>query len=146
MPLIALLGMVLLGHPLHTTHTELAEQPGGGVTIEIRAFSDDLQAAVERGEGAMTDSAVARYVRRTVRLTSAGGRRAELSWAGAEPDGDVTRLRFRAVVPGGLAGARLSQEMQTALFADQVNVVQARYRGRRVSLLFLPGDPAKPLP
>jgi len=32
------------------------------------------------------------------------------------------------------------------LYEDQINIVQARYEGRRVSLLFSRGDPPKPLP
>ena len=33
----------------------------------------------------------------------------------------------------------------TEVFGDQVNVVQASYDGRRETLLFTPGDGAKPL-
>jgi len=144
---VLLVALLLLprSHPLHTTHTELTEDPDGRITLVIRAFTDDLHAAAAGGDP-VTDSVLAGYVRRTVRLTGAGGTPVALHWVSAELDGDVTRLQFRALLPRGLAGAALSQAMQAALFADQVNVVQARYARRRVSLLFVPGDGAKLLP
>lgn len=136
---------LLAGHPLHTTHTDLIESEGE-VTLLVRAFSDDLRAAVSRQEGGVTDSSLARYVQRTVVLTDGGGRPLPLTWVGEETRGDVTLLRLRAARPGGLSGIRVIQRMHMELFDDQVNVLQASYADRRVSLLFVPGDPPKRLP
>lgn len=142
LPFMALL---LSAHPLHTTHTDLVES-GGQVTVQVRAFSDDLHSAIQKQEHAVDDSALARYVRLAVNLTDVRGRPVPLTWLGQESLGDVTLIRLRGAPAGGLAGARVSQTMHMEVFSDQVNVVQANYGGRRVSLLFVPGDPPKRLP
>lgn len=141
----ALLALALAAHPLHSTHTELLEEPGGRVSITIRAFTEDLRAAVRRQQGAVDDSSLARYVRRQLDLREAGGRGLSLAWAGSRVEGEVTYLRLTAVAPRGLAGATLRQEMLMELFTDQVNVVQVRRAGGTASLLFLPGDRPKTL-
>lgn len=140
---------LLLGgpvHPLHTTHTEIVDRGRGEVTITVRAFTDDLHLAVAHQAVALTDSALAEYVRRTVELRSASGERTVLRWEGARTDGEATLLTLRARVPSGLRGMRIRQTMHAELFSDQVNVVQARYGDRRMSFLFTPGDEARQLP
>ena len=59
---------------------------------------------------------------------------------------DVVRAHLRVSVPGGLAGTRIGNRLLCDRFPDQVNVVRATYDGRSATLLFTPGDPAKPLP
>jgi hypothetical protein len=133
-------------HPLHTTHTEIVMQRGGQVTVTIRAFTDDLHLAVTRAAGAVTDSTLAAYVRRSLEIGPGGGPPAPLHWEGASVEGDATLLRLRAMVPGGLGGRWVRQAMHVELFRDQVNVVLARYDGRRQSFLFTPGDAPRQLP
>lgn len=148
MPRLLLLGLVLAGvaHPLHTTHTEIVERGPGEAGITIRAFTDDLHRAVGAHRGAATDSALAQYVRGRLEIRPAGGAPARLRWEGSRADGEATLLRLSATIPGGLRGARVRQTMQVELFTDQVNVVQIRYAGRRVSMLFTPGDGGRPVP
>jgi hypothetical protein len=140
------LALALAAHPLHSTHTELREEPGGRLTVTVRAFTEDLQAAARRAQGAADDSSLARYVRGRLGLRDAGGREIPLAWAGARVDGGMTFLTLTAVSRQGMAGATLRQEMLTELFDDQVNVVQVRRPAGDASLLFLPGDRPKTLP
>jgi hypothetical protein len=133
-------------HPLHTTHTELLESASGEVTVAVRAFSDDLLAALRRRGPESGDSAIAHYVGATLQLQDATGRAVALRLVRVEQDGAVTWMHFAATVPGGLAGARIRPTMQSELYPDQVNVVRAVYRGREQSLLFLRGDGVKTLP
>ena len=146
-PLLTLLlsGMAFNLHPLHTTHTDLIEDHGQ-VVVQVRAFPDDLHSAVQKLEGATDDSATARYLRAKIELLDSSGRPVPLSWLGRDMVGEVMLLRMRAAPPGGLSGARVRQMMHMELFDDQVNVVQASYGGRKVSLLFVPGDAPKKLP
>jgi hypothetical protein len=141
-----MLGLValLLLHPLHTTHTSVVVQRDGRFTLEIRAFTDDLHSAATRHGGRVTDSTIARYVRDRVRLLD-GGSVIPLAWDGMVPDGDVTRLRLHGRFTCRWETLRFVQLMQTDLFTDQVNVVQVRQADRRLSLLFVPGDPPRPL-
>jgi hypothetical protein len=133
-------------HPLHTTHTDLAETPDGRVTIVVRSFTDDLRAAVGGRSSIVDDSSLARYVRRTVEVLDRSGRRVPLIWDAAHTKGDITLVTLHATMPGGLRGASLRQVMQMELYDDQVNVVQSKYGGQSVSLLFMPGDGPRKLP
>lgn len=143
--MILLLAALAL-HPLHTTHTTITLGPGGRCAVEIRAFTDDLHAALRRRQaGAITDSMVAQYVRTTVTLTDRSGRLGTLGWIGQTPDGDVTRLRLSCTLPAAIDAISVRQAMQVELYTDQVNVVQVNTPDRRVSLLFTPGDQAKPV-
>ncbi|HSE67113.1 MAG TPA: DUF6702 family protein, partial [Gemmatimonadales bacterium] len=98
-------------HPLHTTLTELVEQPGGRrVTIVIRAFGDDLNTAVHAGTAispSAEDTLMARYVRTRLGLRTATGAPVTMSWIGRRSTGDLTWITMEADVPGGLAGAHL---------------------------------------
>lgn len=136
---------LLLAHPLHTTHTDLIESDGQ-VVVQVRAFTDDLKAAVQKKEGAVTDSALTHYFQSTISLADSAGHVTALAFINKEVQGDITITRLRAVSLAHLDGARVSQLMHMELFSDQVNVVQASYSGRRYSLLFVPGDTPKRLP
>jgi hypothetical protein len=144
--LLLLAALALSAHPLHTTHTEVVDIGGGRVTITVRSFTDDLHSALGKAARTSEDSALARYLRETVRVCDRTGRAAPLVFDSARVEGDITLLTLHAVLPGGLRGASLRQTMQMELYDDQVNVVQSRYDGRAVSLLFLPGDGARTLP
>ena len=71
-------------HPLHTTLTELVEEPGGKrVTIVVRAFSDDLNTAVHAGAAispSAEDTLLSRYVRTHLGLRTAAGIPVAYSW------------------------------------------------------------------
>ena len=134
-------------HPLHTTLTELVEQPGGRqVTIVVRAFSDDLNTALHAG-GAISPSAedtlMSRYIRTRLSLRTATGVPVTMNWIGRRTTGDLTWITMEADVPGGLKGTHLQNSIHTELFSDQVNIVQARFAGRSESLLFTRGDGEK---
>jgi hypothetical protein len=61
-------------------------------------------------------------------------------------EGDITLVTVHATLRGGLRGASIRQLMLLELYPDQVDVLQSRYAGQSVSLLFLPGDGARTLP
>jgi hypothetical protein len=148
--LAVLTGALLVAgaHPMHTAVAELAQEDAGGVTaVQIRVFADDFQAAVPLpSDPVQADSVMARYLRGVFALADRTGRPVRLAWAGAERDGDVIRLRLRAAVPGGLAGARVTSLLLCERFEDEVNVVRAAYGGRTETLLFTRGESSKALP
>lgn len=135
-------------HPIHTTATEVVQEADGRtVRIEVRLFPDDLAAAIGAGwETPAADSLMRAYVASHLTLSDRGGEPLSLQWTAADRLGDVVRAHLRATVPGGLAGARIRNGLLCDRFPDQVNVVRATYDGRSATLLFTPGDPAKPLP
>ncbi len=133
---------LLAVHPMHTSVTELAHEPRSRtVAVTVRVFADDFTATAGVG-----DSAAAGYLRTKLMLTDRAGRPIALRWERLEPAGDALLLRLRGPAPAGLAGVRVRQAVLCDRFADQVNIVRASYGGRSASLLFTPGDEAKPLP
>ena len=148
MPLLALALAGGRAHPMHTTVTEVVQEDARGqVSIQVRVYVDDLHSAVLPPDGtAGADSAMARYLRATFALADRAGRPVRLTWAGAEPTGDVILLRLRGEVPGGLAGSRVTSLVLCERFEDQVNVVRAVYAGRAATLLFTRGETSKVLP
>jgi len=139
------------GHPLHTTMMDLSYDPASrALNVMIRVFADDFSAAVmpsvpRRAEIVIpSDTAILRYVTGRFGVTGPGGH-VSMRWCGLRREGKVLFLCLRGTVPGTLAGASLSNGLLTEMFADQVNVVQVSYDGRRRTLLFTPRDGAKAL-
>lgn len=142
----AALALALLAtHPLHTTHTDVVEERGV-ITLQVRAFTDDLTSAVRTRLGAVDDSAMVRYLRGTVTLLDPAGHAVSLTWVGREVQGDITLLRVRATGLTTLHRAQIRQAMHMELFKDQVNVVVAGSGTQRTTFLFVPGDEPKLLP
>ncbi len=145
MRLLWVVGMAgaLALHPLHTTLTQLGfDARDRTALITIRVFADDFRAAA-RGE---SDSTAFKYVAAEFTLTNEDGRALTLAWCGTRRTGDLLWLCLRAPAPNGLAGLRVHARLLFDLYADQINIVQARYGAQHVSLLFSRGDPPKPLP
>jgi uncharacterized protein DUF6702 len=143
--LAAVLGVTatLVLHPLHTTLTQLEYRAADEtVRVTVRAFADDFTAAA----GGAVDSVAARYLRAVVTLTGRDDRRLPLAWCGLRQTGDLLWLCLQAPAPGGLAGIRIEARQLFERYSDQINIVQANYEGRDVSLLFVRGDRARRLP
>ncbi|GLC26826.1 hypothetical protein rosag_33390 [Roseisolibacter agri] len=146
---------MLLGeaHPLHSSVAQLTWDPATRVIqVGVRVFADDFASVVTRGVpasgGAVVvppDSAMQRYVGARFALADRTGRPIALRWCGARREGDVLLLCLRAAASASPAGGRVRHALLTEVFSDQVNVVQASYDGRRETVLFTPGDGAKPL-
>lgn len=133
---------LLAAHPLHTTLTEV-EDRDGAVQLTVRVFSDDLRAALTRD---VTDSTAARYVRSVVTLADKDGRALSLRWCGLRRSDGIVWLCVRAIAPGGAQGLQLRVGLLFELYADQINIVQTNYDGRRGAMLFTRGDPPRALP
>ena len=148
--LLRVAGLWLLAdaHPLHSTLVEIEYQPESeSAVIQVKAFSDDLAAAVAPAlDPSASDSALSGYVRGTLALTDSAGRPIPIRWQGAQQTGDMMLLQLRAKLEGGLDHARILSALLWERFPDQVNIVRASYGGRTVTLLFTRGDPAKTLP
>ena len=154
----AALALGLLGlaawHPLHTTFTEIvADNRTSTVTVTVRSFTDDLTRAItgaapsqDRAAAPLADSALARYVTTRLSLIDHTGRVLALGYTGQRRTADLSWLSFSTTAPAGLVGATLSNRLQTELYGDQVNLVQASYADRQETLLFSPGDKARVLP
>ena len=146
-----LLGTSLLSaaaHPMHTSVTQvIQEAEGRSLRIELRLFADDLKQAIEADpDDARAESLIAVYIQQRLVLYDRMGAPVALRWDGADLVGDVVLVRLGAAPPSSLSGVRIANSVLCERFRDQVNVVRAAYDGRSATLIFTPGDPAKPLP
>lgn len=141
-----------LAHPLHTTLAELTYDPSSRLlNVSLRVFAGDFADAVHarraRGLEAMPpDSAMLRYVTERFFVVAPGAGRVALRWCGVRREGDVLFLCLRATAQRSPAGSRMSNTLLNEVFADQVNIVQASYDGRRSTVLFTRRDGVKALP
>lgn len=144
-------------HPLHTSLAELAyDQKTGAVQLSLRVFVDDFtkaavafqqkQNSVRPASTAPAQSPLVGYAVASFALTDAHGRRVAFTSCGGKRVGDLMWLCFRGTVPGGGAGLRVVSQVMFDTFRDQINIVQASSAGRKVNMLFTPGEGAKPLP
>jgi hypothetical protein len=132
-PWLALVALAL--HPSHTSSAEVVARDDS-VRVTLRAFADDLA-----GVGDLRNYVGARFS-----IVDARGAPVVLRWHGAERVGDVLQVRLAGALRNGLRGARVQHELLAERFEDQVNLVRAAYGGRVATLIFVPGDPPKPLP
>jgi len=141
--LAALVGALAL-HPLHTTLTQLAYRDSDHmVEATVRVFADDFRAALRAD---VSDSAAVAYLRSTFTLADHAGRPLAIAWCGLRRTGDLLWLCLQAPAAQGLSGLRVRVALLFERYADQINIVQASYTGRRAALLFTSGDAAKALP
>jgi hypothetical protein len=141
-------------HPLHTTITTITyDAASHQATVTVRIFLTDLDTAIAhrmRGPvpagGRASDSASFAYLGSVFSAAGPDGRALPLQWCGSKLTGDLMWACLRLTTMGGLSGMRIRNQALVELFDDQVNVVMAEYDGRRESVLFTKGDPAKPLP
>ncbi len=151
--LLAVVSRPAHAHPLHTTMAELSyDRTTRVLNVSLRVFADDFTNAVTRGGGVRgvgalpPDSAMFRYVAERFAIAAPGAGPLALRWCGVRRSGDVLLLCLRATAVPALAGARVRSALLNESFADQVNLVQANYDGRRQMLLFTPRTGVKPLP
>jgi hypothetical protein len=122
------------------------------VAVSLHVFADDFSADVARRTGAPVgaggmppDDAVFRYVTARFVVVTARGEALVFRWCGARRSGAQLLLCLRAPAAAAPAGARIRSTILSEAFADQVNVVQVSFGGRRQTLLFTTGDGAKTL-
>jgi len=137
--LLVLLTLIESAHPIHSSSAVITQGPGMTASIVLRVFGDDFPPGRD-------SAAVTRYLASRFRLLDREGRSVPLRLERIRADGMVLLLELGAALPEGLAGARVWHGVLAERFDDQVNIVQARYAGRAVTLLFTAGDGPKPFP
>jgi hypothetical protein len=132
-------------HAIHTTHTTVTAD-AQGYTLTVRAFADDLSAAVARFSGRTppADSSVrvpalVAYATARLQPVNATGVRLTLQSCGVKRVQDAYVLCFRIATPPNTVPLRLGNQMLAELHADQVNIVQCDVAGSRRTNLFTRG-------
>ena len=148
----------LEAHPLHTSLADITYDAGAKeIRVSVRVFIDDFtkastafaaaRAAAARAAKApvSSESPLLMYARASFMIADRGGRVLSLASCGGKRVGDLMWICFHSSAPAGLSGFRVASRILFDLYADQINIVQATYGGRKTSLLFTRGDGFKRL-
>jgi hypothetical protein len=142
------LPLIASAHPLHTSLTEIAYDPATKqIRIMARIFVDDLSkaAAARAAKNPSKEIAILAYARASLIIADRAGRVMPLASCGGKRVGDLMWLCFQANAPSGAAGLQVADRILFDLYADQINIVQSTYGGKKISMLFTPGDGYKRL-
>ena len=145
--LIAVSAAPPVAHPIHTSLAELVyDQSAKEMRISLRVYVDDLtKASASYSRAASPDSAMFAYARAYFGVADRNGKAVALASCGERLVGDLMWLCFRAPARAGPSGFSIAHKVLFDLYSDQINLVQANYNGRKVSLLFTKGDGFKKL-
>ena len=145
--LIAVAAAPFAAHPIHTSLAELVYDPSAKeIRISLRVYVDDLTKASARySRAAPADSAMIAYARAYFGVVDRNGKVVSLASCGEQLVGDLMWLCFRAPARSGPSGFSVVHKVLFDLYSDQINLVQASYNGRKLSLLFTKGDGFKKL-
>ena len=137
----------VFAHPIHTSLAELVyDQSAKEIRISLRVYVDDLTKASARYRNtASVDSGMVAYARAYFGVVDRNGRAVSLASCGEQLVGDLMWMCFRAPARTGPSGFSIAHKVLFDLYSDQINLVQANYSGRKVSLLFTKGDGFKKL-
>lgn len=151
---IVALATTTVVHRYHTSVTRVEYNSEERVVeITVQTFADDLEGAISKRTGSnmrldgskSANGLLFDYLRSVFQLKS-GEVNGELEWIGIEMKGHTAWIYLQAKVPEGLSKASIRNVLLFDLFEDQVNIVNVRNSGKRVSLVFKRGDIAQELP
>ena len=135
-------------HALKLSVTEATyNRDSGRLELAVRLFADDLEEALTKDSGRrvpidkpeLLAPAASAYLRKHLKVRSAGGEVQSLSWSGAEVTATHVWLYAEVPLPGGLVGATFSVTFMHELFSDQLNSLKLRDGEFKQNLIFVDG-------
>jgi uncharacterized protein DUF6702 len=152
--LTALAGLSLvtaptLAHRMHAGVTEIAvNERTGELEIIHRVYGHDLMEALDRTDLdadtylATPDglAAVGAYAGRTFRMADTDGELLDLSYVGAEADGEFTWIYFSAAIPAEQASFIVDNDLLAETFDDQVMMTNLRFNSAVRTAMQGPGQ------
>ena len=133
-------------HPLHTTLTTLVLDGRGGVSVSMRGFADDMEAAAgSRAANSIPqrDAALAAYVRSRFALRDQRGTALALAPCGVRREELLVFVCLRTTAAS--VPVLVEQGVLAERFSDQVNIVRVERGSARTTLLFTRESQRKPL-
>ena len=148
--MLTLIPAVARAHPLHTSLAQMTiDTRTGAVSVSLRVFVDDFTAAANhwsKDKRVESQTTAFAYARASFVIRESSGRIVPLRSCGEKRVGDLLYVCLAGRASSNASVSAVLSRVLTEKFADQVNIVQATYSGRRASLLFTPGDREKRLP
>jgi hypothetical protein len=137
-------------HPLHTSLAQIEYDPvKREMQISIRVFVDDFSKASAAyallNRGKTSGASALAYARSAFMVADPSGRQLPLAYCGGQRVADLIWLCFHTSAPRGISRFQVADKILFDLYTDQINIVQATYGGKKVSLLFTHGEGFKRL-
>ncbi len=141
-------------HTFHTSLMRLEYNPKEQlVEISVQVFAHDLETILSKraGKNIRLDKSpdapalTLAYLSDAFTLKNRDNQTKTLAWVGMETEADAVMLYVETKMPEGISDAQVRNRIFFDLLEDQINLVNARYNGKRTDLVFKPGDGFKPL-
>lgn len=139
-------------HRYHTSLTRMdynAEDKNVEITIQL--FIHDLEKALERfakkridvGKSADIDKIIEKYLSENFVLKNKKGENLKLKWVGKELNVDTALVYLETASEESIEGYNLQNSIFFESFAEQTNLLIARFENKKVDLLYKVGDKFK---
>lgn len=139
-------------HRYHTSLTRMDyKAEDKNIEITIRLFIHDLEKVLERfakkridvGKTAGIDQIIEKYLSENFVLKNKKGEHLKLKWVGKELSVDTALVYLEASSEEGIEGFNLQNTIFFESFAEQTNLLIARFENKKVDLLYKIGDKFK---
>jgi hypothetical protein len=139
-------------HRFHTSLTRIDYNAGNkNIEITIQLFTHDLEKVLERvskkridlENSAETDRIIEKYLEENFVLQNQKGEKLKLRWVGKEFNIDMTIVYMEFPATESVAGYSLQNTIFFESFAEQTNLVTARYDNKKADLMYKRGDKTK---
>lgn len=157
--LFLIIGVVLLaanlsfGHKYHTSLTRIEyNDKDKNLEISIRLFVHDvgpmlenrLRKRVDLEKTPEVDSELQKYLAENLVFKRPGGSDLNVKWVGKEFESDTLFIFVECPFDGDPSELSLQNTVFFDLFAEQANLVVAKFGDRKYDLVFKSGDRVKP--
>ncbi len=149
--LLALLASPAQAHKFYVSNAQMEYNPKTkSLEIIIRVFTDDLEMALlrhhrqtvrldQKEAGTLTLA----YLKDRFEIKGRNRLPKKLKWVGLEVKGDSAWLYVEVSAPEGAQALQLRNRLFFELFEEQVNLVNTRFDGKQIGLMYKPGDSFK---
>lgn len=137
-------------HRYHTSLTRMDyNEKEKLIEISIQLFTHDLVPALEQKNGGKrldlektpgVDKLILAYLNENFVFKNKNGEPQPLRWVGKEMEVDAVWVYVEISSPESLSGANLQNTILFESFSEQVNLVVARFGGKKADLMFKVGD------
>jgi hypothetical protein len=139
-------------HRYHTSLTRIDYNEKEKILeVSIQVFTHDLVPTLEQKarkridleKSPDADRLIQDYLAENFVLKNKNGDAGKLNWVGKQLEVDSVWLYFEIPWNETLEGANLQNSLFFEMFAEQTNLVVARFAGKKADLVFKPGDKFK---
>ena len=121
------------------------------IEVTIQLFTHDLVPVLEKQtkksidleKTADIDKILLEYLSRNFVLNNKKGEAQKLNWVGKEIETDTVYVYIEIPMPEAIEGSQLQNTIFFESFAEQTNLVNARFNEKKADLLFVAGDKFK---